>query len=262
MNLPTETSHDVYVLREWAQEILAIFTENSVTANLVHRDFLNMFAGHDDVVNVQKPAGGGCLVPLDLYTYSSFVVKDGEDRSFSELAKETLSPIAQFTARFVDQAILNRIYEFSIERANGVRCLLNLNKDSLREACQILNDNQVPTTDRNLILGHTVETRLLKDCKLYAATEQLGFDAWLDSSVGNIADGESSFAVHRNAVVLATVGVNRPASDEKTIAIAHDGIGMQMTAAYDIKEQGTRFTVEVLGGIAVLDPTLVVMFRS
>jgi len=265
MNLPTETDHDVYALEQWAQEILATFIENTVTANLIHRDFVDMSVEVNDVVNIQKPTGGGCLVPFDLYAYTSFVIKDADtSEPFSKLAERMLMPASLCIAQVVDQDILNQIYKFSIDPDSGVRCLPNLNRDSLREACQILNDNQVPTTDRNLILGHTSEARLLKDCKLYAATEQLGFGAWLDKSIGFIANGELSFAFHRNAVVLGTAAVNRApfTPGEKTIAIAHDGIGVQVTMAYNIKEQGIQATIEVLGGVALLDPALIVVFRS
>ena len=206
-----ENNLDAYIPEMWAQEGLAILTENMVMANLVHRDFENEIAKFGDVVNTRKPGefkirrktDGTTLtqqdataqnvpVALDQWFYSSFVIRDGEgSKSFQELKDIYLQPAMLTIARGIDRALLGRVHAYFGDPTSRVGKLGGLSastaKDYVLEAREKLNVGKAPMDGRRLVMAPTSETAMLKtDIFLKANERGDGGTALENATLGRI----------------------------------------------------------------------------
>lgn len=215
----------------WANEGLAILSENMVMANLVHRDFSNEVASFGDTVNTRRPGefsikrktaadsiqlqdivSTNVQVKLDQHVYTSFIVKDEEaTKSFQELVQIYLAPAMLNQARAVDRALLGRAHAFL---GNSVGRLGNLDPTTadaaVLEVRKRMNDNNAYTTGRNLVLGSSSETAILQSTTFSAndsrgasgitALEEArlgrirGFETWMSQNVSEVADTSTEVA--------------------------------------------------------------------
>ena len=268
------TANNSNTLESWALECLAILEENTMVANLIHRDFEDEVAEVGDTVNIEQPASfkarygtdGAITVPLDLHLYTSFVLKDADAKMpFQNVTEHYLQPAMLCLARCIDYEILSCISSY--RSAPYIVRLLNFNggdaKSCLLEACQRLNKSKAPITGRNLILNPAGEERLLKN-KLYTVPRQLGFNTLMSQSIDDVFKKETDamgVAFHRDALVLVTRPLLIPCTSFNASAVtaSYSNITMRITQCYDAQHSGVIVTIEVLAGIAVLDPTLIVM---
>lgn len=227
---------DALVPEKWANEGLAILTENMVMSNLVHRDFNDEVADYGDTVNTRKPGefsirrktdadnvevqdaiSNNVQVKLDQHAHVSFVIKDGEaTRAFKELVGMYLEPAMLANARAIDRSLLGRAYAFnSVGRLGGLD--VTNGQQYVTEARKKLNDQKAHMSGRNLILSSSSESALLNNPQFTKANERgdggtaleearlgriLGFDTWMSQNVSDVSD-EVEVAVGATAAAEA-----------------------------------------------------------
>jgi hypothetical protein len=185
---------DAFIPELWANESLALLTENMIAGSLVYRDFENVLQSYGDVVNVRRPGeftakrktnadnvviqdaiATNIQVPLNQHIHTSFLIRDGEEsKAFKDLVDEFLRPAIIAQARFIDQVVLGQYPQFLNNGAGGLGALDATNaKTSLLGLRQVMNQNRSPMEDRNLILNPVSETTLL-GLDLFIAANQVG----------------------------------------------------------------------------------------
>lgn len=97
-------------------------------------------------------------------------------------------------------------------------------------------------------------------------------DVWLDRPLEiAVGDGDAAFPgpagsmnlmFHREALALVTRPLALPNQSLGVLAAvaSHNDVGMRVSMQYDSKAQGTRVTMDLLAGVALLDERLGVMF--
>lgn len=255
-------SLDAYVPELWANESLAILSENMVMANLVHRDFENEIQNFGDVVNTRKPssftatrrngtddavtvsqaAATNVAVTLNQLAHVAFVIRDIEQaKSFKNLRDEFLAPASIALAKQIDQCLLGQAIRFraafggalnSLTYSNGVAYILDTRKQ--------LNDNKAPMENRRAIITSAVEAELLK-IELFTSAEKVGDQgtALREASLGKKFGID--FFMCQNAPYIAsgntvkTLAINKTGGYAKgtATALAVDGlVGSVATGAW------------------------------
>lgn len=224
----------------WANEGLAILSENMVMANLVHRDFSNDVASFGDTVNTRRPGefsikrksaadsiqlqdivSTNVQVKLDQHVYTSFIVKDEEaTKSFQELVQIYLAPAMLNQARAVDRALLGRAHAFLGNAVGRLGSLDAATADSaVLEVRKRMNDNNAYTTGRNLVLGSSSESAILQSTTFsrndargasgVTALEEArlgrirGFDTWMSQNVSEVAETSTEVAAGTTGAAYA-----------------------------------------------------------
>jgi hypothetical protein len=225
----------------WANEGLAILTENMLMANLVHRDFSMEVANFGDVVNTRRPGSFQTrrkadadsidlqdatatlvTVPLDQHIYVSFTIKDGEaSKSFQDLVQVYLAPGMQGVARTIDRILCGQIHRYFANPVGKLSALTSTTaKDTLLEAREKLNKNLAYPQGRRVVLGPSAETAMLQTDLFLKANERgdggialqeaalgrvLGFDTYMDQNQPGITTGADTLSGFGNAAHAAGV---------------------------------------------------------
>lgn len=174
---------DPYIPEWWANETLAILEEEMVAANLVHRDFEDMFVQFGDVVNTRRPSeftaarkttadaitvqnatATNVAVPLDQHCHVAFDIKDAErSMSMKKLQDEYARPAAVALARQIDRIVLGQYPQFLLNNAGGLGAMTSSTvKDDILALRLKLDNNKCYEDGRNLILSPTTEATCLK----------------------------------------------------------------------------------------------------
>lgn len=243
----------------WAREGLRILDETSVMAGLVHRDFDSLVANFGDNVNARRPARfvskrkadsdsvvnqdavlANVQVPLDQHHYVTFTIKDGEGSlANADLIATHLVPAMQTVARGVDRSICGRIHSFNAtgptKRAGKLGQMDPTNaKDFVLDAREVLNRNNALMEGRNLVVGPSAETALLKTDIFIKANERgdggralenarlgriHGFDTYMSQNVNDPNDN----AMDKIAI---TTGAAYAASTTGSLSVTVSGYVM------------------------------------
>lgn len=183
--------NDAFIPEIWAQEGLLLLENNTVAAQLVHRDFEDEIASFGDTVNTRLPAtfeaefkddddevtiqdavSPNVPVVLNRHVHTSFLIKDGEEsKGFALLRQTHLIPAMLSVAEAVDQIVLGQVYEFL---ANAVGQLgVDPTKETMLAVREKMNTLKVPMSGRQLILGSQAESDLLA-IELFTAANTVG----------------------------------------------------------------------------------------
>lgn len=189
--------NDAYIPEIWAMESLQILNENTVMAQMVHRDFSNEVANFGDTVNTRKPANfkikrktgnesvatqdaqsPNVPVQLNMHLPISFVLYDGESsKSFKDLVEVYLKPAVQAAARGVDRSLLGQAYKFISTPTRRSGRLQNLSSatahDYVIEAMSVLDKNLCPEDGRKLVVTPDSKAAILKT-ELFVSAEKRG----------------------------------------------------------------------------------------
>lgn len=99
------------------------------------------------------------------------------------------------------------------------------------------------SSDRNLLLDRPLEVAVVNTQECFPGPA-----------------GSYNFCFHREALALVTRPLARPRNADSAV-VEYNGVPMRITMQYDIDVAGTKVTVDMLAGTAVLDTNLgVVMF--
>jgi hypothetical protein len=276
--------NDAWVPELWANESVLILLENMVAANLVHKDFSPMVANFGDVVNTRKPTAftgkrkvdgddvtvqdatsTNIPVTLNQHFHVSFLIKDGEEsKSFADLIAEYLKPAVEALASSVDKVVVGQTPQFLANNAAGLgEVTSSTAKDDLLDVRKVMNVNKAYVTGRNLILGPTLETLLLKDDTFTDADKvgddgtalreaslgkKLGFQIFMDQNASDFVNSDTRTATTLNAAEAAGQTVLSVASATgievgDMVTVAGDMIPHRVTAVSDVTAATDTITV-------------------
>jgi len=187
-------NNDAFVPEHWANESVAILEENMVVANLVHRDFENLFAQSGDIVNTRKPgeftakrkgmntdvtvqdaSSTNIPVKLNQHVHVTFLIRDREQAlSFKDLVAMYLQPAVLAIARHVDKMVLAQAPRFlRTDQYQPGSLGVDASVASILATRQKMNDDKCPPAGRNLILSSKDETALL-NLDIFTNAEKVG----------------------------------------------------------------------------------------
>lgn len=120
----------------------------------------------------------------------------------------------------------------------------------------VSTSNDANTNPVYTIIGVTGTTGITLDRPLVAALAN-------DDVVNIGPSGKYNFAFHRNAMALVVRPLALPpVGTARAANVNHEGLGLRVVLTYDGKAQGTRVTIDMLCGIAVLDVSLGALLYS
>ena len=196
-------NNDALIPEVWAQESLMFLENNTVAANLVHRDFSSEIASKGDVVNSRRPANftvgrkndnqdvvvqdatsANLRVALDQHLYCSFIIKDGEEsKGMENLILTYLNPAMSAVAQGLDEIVTGMAYQFlgnSVGKLGGGASI-----QSLTDAKKVMTDNKAPIGPKHLLLTSGAENNFLNIAD-FTNAEKVGDDgtAMREGSLG------------------------------------------------------------------------------
>jgi hypothetical protein len=196
---------DAFVPEIWANESVAILSENLVAVSLFHRDFSNEVANFGDIVNTRKPAeytakrkgvndnvtvqdssATNIAVPLDQHFHTSFLLRDGElSKSFMELRNTYLEPAVLSIAQAVDKLVLGEVYGFLGTQVGGLGTGSDTNiRARITNTRKAMNINKALFPREMIMTPNEEANALLLD--LFLSAEKVGDDgtALREASIG------------------------------------------------------------------------------
>lgn len=235
-------------------------------------------------IELQSAEEGSIPVKLDQLDDVSFSVTDEElSLEIESFDDQLLTPAMEAIAIGIDTAILAQ--RDKITQEVGATEGFEWNKpETLIDAGRILDQNLLPNTGRYAVLGPAAKaqwlnTPLLKTVSQSGTTEALrraslgkdlfGFDAYMSNNIKpagvSPAAGEPTtevgLAFHESAFAFASAPLpTNPGS--LTSVVTHKGVSLRVTMQHDIRYKQTIVSVDVLYGIATLDPTRAVLLKG
>ena len=259
-------------------------------ANLVHRDFSDEFVpGVGDKISIRKPAqfearefNGTSIDVQDATENSVTVTMDKHlDVSFAVTSKQMAMDIADFSTQFLVpamQAFSDKIDKCILGLATDITNRVSATgsvRDDVVDARGFFTKNAAPLTERNLVYGSDMETKLLKT-DLFTHADKVGdagtalreaslgrkygMDFYVDQNVdgGNI-DG---IAFHKNAFAFVTRPLEQPQGAAKSAIMSYDGFGLRVVYDYDINTKKDTISIDMLCGFKTLDARLASIIES
>lgn len=237
----------------WANEGLMILEAQMVAGKRVHRDFSATIQRFGDVVNTRKPSSftakrkvdsenvtiqdaisTNIPVKLNQWIHTSFLIGDGEEtKAFKDLVVEYLKPVLSSIANKIDESICGLAYNF-IGKPSAGRLGTAIDADAVIELREALNASKAPMEGRTLLLGHAMESDLLKD-DIFVSAEKVGdngtalrtaslgtkfgFDIFMDQNMPAIAAGQTTVAGAVNFAAGYPAGTTTMTVDGLTAAV-------------------------------------------
>lgn len=277
-----------------ARVVLDYLYEQTVIAQKVFRNFDADFSGKQgDTITVRRPAqfeakvfNRAAGIELQDITEGSFTVTLDTllDVSFAITAEELTLEVSEWRQRFgipAAQALLEgmetRIIATLLDNAvtNTVgsnSSWANYDPTILIDAAKILNDNNVPRTDRIAAVTTKVEAEWLKDPLFHEADKRgdtegirdamvghkFGFDVLASTMMPDYGPHNGdSVAFHPSAAALVFRTLEKPlgvAPDQFEVA-SYKGFGIRVVKDYDVNKKQDVVSFDVLMGTKLVDPT-------
>ncbi len=228
---------DPFIPEWWANEILYNLNENLVAAAMVDRSFEAKFQQYGDIINIptvgdfeayrkskndeitiQDLNSGNQQVKLDQHVHVAFSIKDVErSMSMYQLQNVYARPATLALARALDRIVFGQYPKFL---GNIAGKLGGLTKDNIKDAIidlrQVMDENKVPESGRNLVLTPKTEGDALRPEWFTSADKvgdngtalreasigrKLGFDFWKSLNMANVLNYSSyrTFAINNAA---------------------------------------------------------------
>jgi hypothetical protein len=179
----------------WAQESVALLTENMQIAGTINRDFEEVFARFGDTVNTRQPSTfsasrknkssnvtaedavlNNIPVVLNQHIYHSFLLDDSDlTLAMQDLIDVFIKPAAIALAKMIDQVCLSQVYQFTAHQVGEIGGLSNTNGNALLATTRgKLNGNLVPDDGRRyLALGHGADAKMMENA-IFTQADQRG----------------------------------------------------------------------------------------
>jgi len=235
----------VYPPEIWANQSLAILSDNLVMARLVNRDFENEVQAYGDLIHTRKPTklsvqtqsvqsatdgyadqkvtpvnlqATDLSISLNVHDYTSYLISDRESAiSLKELKTEFLEPAVQPLAQNVDDAIMTEFctgadYDGSSTVGNaavtGQGAGAAMDEDDVTVAVETLNSQQCPFLGRSMVLCTGHHGDMLR-ADIMQRVDQSGSSSVLrDATVGRIF-GFTSYMSQNVPVAADTNGTEQ-----------------------------------------------------
>lgn len=164
-----------------------------------------------------------------------------------------------YVAAGIAAAPITNVVEFDRTASDGTedpyKVLLACNK--------VLNTNNVPRSERFVVVGADIEEAFLGDDRLSKVNESGSDDALREATVGRIAGftivgsnaiaADEAYAFHRSAFVFANVAPAVPAGATSGASTAYEGLAMRWLRDYDSDKLTDRSVVSSFAGFASVD---------
>ncbi|TMR99518.1 P22 phage major capsid protein family protein [Nonomuraea basaltis] len=295
-----------------ARQALANLYETTVMSQLVYRDYEEEFVSRiGDTITIRKPAKfeaknfnrttgieiqnateGSIPITLDKFADVSFAVTSEElTLDIIDFNQQLLAPATEAIAQKIDRDILSL--------RNDVVQKVGLNADAAPfkyanprvaiAARRVLNQKNVPATDRYIVVGPEQEALWLSDELFHRAdargdTEGLreanlgrrvfGFDSYQTQNIrepeflpadppgATLPDHEIGVAFHRTAFALVTRPLVLPQGAANAHVESYKGFGLRVVMDYDISKKQDVISIDTLYGIKTLDPDRAVVITT
>ncbi|WP_113705372.1 P22 phage major capsid protein family protein [Nonomuraea lactucae] len=298
-----------------AKQALANLYENTVMSQLVHRDYEEEFVNRvGDTVTIRKPAvfeaknfnrttgieiqnatEGSIPITLDKFADVSFAVTSEElTLEIIDFNAQLLAPACEAIAQKIDKDILTLRNDI-VQRVGkagapitGVTGAAIHNWDNPRsviDARRVLNQRNVPATDRHVVVGPEIEAKWLSDPLFHQAdtrgdTEGLreanlgrrifGHDAYqtqnIEAPTGTPGAGqpntEIGVAFHRTAFALVTRPLVLPQGAANAHVESYQGFALRVVMGYDQVKKQDIVSIDTLYGVKTLDPNRAVLIHG
>ncbi|QFY09635.1 hypothetical protein GBF35_25930 [Nonomuraea phyllanthi] len=300
-----------------ARAALATLYETTVMAMLVHRDYEEEFAARiGDTVNVRKPAvftaeeyirddgikiqnAEEKSVPVRLNHFAdvSFAVTTEElTLRIEDFGVQLLNPAMEAIAQKIDRDILalrdDVLQEVGVTAEGGVQFPANpVGKNMFDysdpkvaiDARRVLNQRNVPSADRYLVIGPEIEAQWLGDELFHRADARGDTDGLREASLGRRVFGfdpyqtqnikvpvqetgnsttEVGVAFHRTAFALVTRPLVLPQGAANAAVASYKGFGLRVVMDYDIDKKQDVVSIDCLYGTKTLDENRAVLIKG
>ncbi|MEV0821947.1 P22 phage major capsid protein family protein [Nonomuraea rubra] len=298
-----------------AKAALATLYETCVMAQLVHRDYEQEFVSRvGDTISVRKPAvfqanefdraqgiqiqnasEGSVPITLNHFADVSFAVTAEElTLEIEDFGTQLLNPAMEAISQKIDRDILSLRNDI-VQRVgvpgttpSGVTGeVIHPYSDpkTAIDARRVLNQRNVPSADRHLVVGPEIEALWLSDPLFHQADTRgdtdglreanlgrrvFGHDAYqtqnIEAPTGTPAAGqpntEIGVAFHRTAFALVTRPLVLPQGAANAAVESYKGFGVRVVMDYDIKAKQDVVSVDCLYGVKTLDPNRAVLIHG
>ncbi|WP_433235514.1 P22 phage major capsid protein family protein [Streptosporangium sp. CA-135522] len=296
-----------------ARAALATLYETTVMAMLVHRDYEEEFAARiGDTVNVRKPAvftaneyvrANGITIqnaqetsiPVTLNHFAdvSFAVTTEElTLKIEDFGVQLLSPAMEAIAQKIDRDILalrdDVLQEVGVigqfaANPTGANVFKYDNPRTAIDARRVLNQRNVPSADRYLVVGPEIEAKWLGDDLFNRADARGDTDGLREASLGRRVFGfdpyqtqnisvpaqtsgnsttEVGVAFHRTAFALVTRPLVLPQGAANAAVASYKGFGLRVVMDYDIDKKQDVVSIDCLYGTKMLDKDRAVLIKG
>ncbi|WP_440063791.1 P22 phage major capsid protein family protein [Streptosporangium sp. OZ121] len=296
-----------------ARAALATLYETCVMAQLVHRDYDEDFAAKiGDTVNVRKPAvfqakefnrevgieiqnatETGIPVTLNHFADVSFAVTS-EDLTLriEDFGTQLLNPAMEAIAQKIDRDILSLRDDITQEvgvtgqfagNPVGVNVFAHSNPRSAIDARRVLNQRNVPSADRYLVVGPEIEAQWLGDPLFHSAETRGDTDGLREANLGRRVFGHEAYqtqniytpaqvignsttevgvSFHRTAFALVTRPLVLPQGAANAAVASYKGFGLRVVMDYDIDQKQDVVSVDCLYGTKTIDANRAVLIKG
>lgn len=174
---------DPFLPEWWANEMIFQLQEALVLPDMVNRDYEAYFAKGGQVINVPKPGlfkairksrkeeitiqdldADEMQIRLDHHVHVSFAVDDVENTMSDVMLSELYAkPQARAMADYINDILMARYAAFLPYNAGKLNGLTALNiKDAIIDLRQVMNANNAPYSNRNLMMTSSTESNMLR----------------------------------------------------------------------------------------------------
>lgn len=188
--------------QEIAMESMAQLTNNTVMAQLVHRDFENEFASKGDTIQIRKPATlvakdfTGTTEPQDI-TEGSVPVKLDKiaDITLEVTSKQLSLDIKNFSKQVIEPAMIELADKIDREICNVYKDIPYIagfegqtpnDLTALANAGKVLNINKAPTANRSLVVDPEAHASLITIPAIVNAEKSGTTEALRNASLGRV----------------------------------------------------------------------------
>jgi hypothetical protein len=237
----------------------------------------------DTLATVQTPAGGATIqVTLNRHKYVDFII---EDVATAQARSDLFESYVRSSAVAIAKAVETDLFALYTSLTGGTvgSSGNDVTAATIRNARKLLNDKNVPLTNRALVVSDKDEIALLgnPDLATYFAFAQrdaiangsigrlYGFDVYVSQLVPVVTGTPNStknLAIHQEAMILAVRPfVDPPPQSGVQVATVQDpetGLSLRVQYQYDMANRGVRVGLDILYGVAVLRPTAGVVVLS
>jgi hypothetical protein len=293
-----------------AAQALASLYSTTVMLPLVYSDVSSDFGPQKvgNTVNIRKPAvfvandfdrsagitiqnateGDIPVVLNDIADVSFAVTAEDMTLSIEDFDVQLLTPAMEAISQKIDIKLLGLRSDITTEVGqivanNPLHAHAYTDPGVLIDAGAILNLANVPTLNRNAVVGPVTNAAWQNDPALRNAAAAGDTDALRNASVGRILSGfapywtqnvgqpsgtatgdpltEVGVAFHQTAFAFASAPLETPPGSNAVIQ-NYKGLSIRIVSQYDIKYKQTIFSLDTLFGVKTLDPNRAVLIKG
>ncbi|MCF6467397.1 hypothetical protein FAF44_03070 [Nonomuraea sp. MG754425] len=298
-----------------ARQALANLYETTVMSQLVHRDYEQEFVNRiGDTITIRKPATfeakqfnrtlgieiqnateGSIPITLDKFVDVSFAVTSEElTLDIIDFNAQLLAPAVEAIAQKIDRDILTLRSDI-VQRVGkagttvtGVTGTNEWEWDNPRvaiDARRVLNQRNVPPTDRNIVVGPEIEAQWLGDPLFHQADTRGDTEGLREANLGRRIFGHDGYqtqnikgpsgtptagqpnteigvAFHKTAFALVTRPLVLPQGAANAHVESYKGFALRVVMGYDQTKKQDVVSIDTLYGVKTLDPNRAVLIHG